>query len=267
MLPELLNHAYAIVEHARPGHDTELAWAMLEDAYELAQVVSLRFGYHDLGALAAGYGRAAATRTGDPLRAALATYRYTGGRLRRGNVTGVLRALDRGHALLDGAHSPTADAVRTVLHLRQARAHARLGARERADEHIEEARRLVAGGVPAHPYYSVHATAANVDIHHVRVPVELCDATTALRRAEQVHLPPDAPPSRAGHHWIDLARAWTLHGDRTKALGALNEARRINPQKTRYHPSVHETVHLLAEHDRRTTGSLAGFARWARITL
>ncbi|MGH8916884.1 MAG: helix-turn-helix domain-containing protein, partial [Actinomycetes bacterium] len=171
------------------------------------------------------------------------------------------------HALLDGARCPTADAVRAVLHLRQARAHARLGARDRADEHIDEARRLVAGGVPAHPYYSVHATTANVDIHYVRTPVELRDGSTAIGRAQQVRLPADAQPSRAGHHWIDLARAWTLHGDRAKALDALYAARRINPQKTRYHPSVHETVHLLAEHDRRANDSLVRFARWARITV
>ncbi|MGH3913464.1 MAG: helix-turn-helix domain-containing protein [Pseudonocardiaceae bacterium] len=267
MLPELLNHAYAIVAHTRPGHDTEQAWAMLDDAYELAQVVSLRFGYCDLAALAAGYGRAAAARAGDPLRAALATYRYTVVRLRRGNPEGVLQAVDRGHALLDGERCPTAGAVRTVLHLRQARAHARLGARDRADEHINEARRLVTGGVPAHPYYSVHATTANVDIHYVRTAVELCDGSTAVGRAAQVHLPADTQPSRAGHHWIDLARAWTLHGDRARAVGALYEARRMNPQKTRYHPGVHETVHLLAEHHRRANDSLAAFARWARITV
>ncbi|MGH8922542.1 MAG: hypothetical protein ACRD0H_30100, partial [Actinomycetes bacterium] len=88
MLPELLNHAYAGVAQARPGHGTEQAWAMLDDAYELAQVASLRFGYADLAALAAGCGRAAAARAGDPLRAALATYRYTVVRLRRGNPEG-----------------------------------------------------------------------------------------------------------------------------------------------------------------------------------
>lgn len=33
------------------------------------------------------------------------------------------------------------------------------------------------------------------------------------------------------------------------------------------HPQVHETVHLLAETDRRATDSLAGFARWIGVTL
>jgi hypothetical protein len=39
------------------------------------------------------------------------------------------------------------------------------------------------------------------------------------------------------------------------------------PQLTRYHPQVHETVHLFAETDRRATDSLAGFARWIGVTL
>ncbi|MGH3943275.1 MAG: hypothetical protein ACRDTG_32560 [Pseudonocardiaceae bacterium] len=249
------------------GHEAETAWALLDDAYELARTVSLRFGYYDLGALAARCGRAAAAHAGDPLRVAVATFRYTGVRLRRGHYRGVLQAIDRTHALIESERSPAADAVRVVLHLRQATAHARMGAQDRADEHISEARRLVAGGVPAHPFYGVNADATNVDIAWVAAPVELSDGTTAVGRAEQVQIPPDAQPSRAGHHWIDVARAWTLHGDRTKALGALNQGRSVAPQQTRYHPSVRETVHLLAEHDRRATDSLAGFARWAGITL
>ncbi len=120
-------------------------------------------------------------------------------------------------------------------------------------------------GIPANPYYNVIASAANVDIHWVAVPVELSDGATAVSRAEQVKIPTGEEPSRVGHHWIDVARAWMLQGDREKALDALNHARGITPQQTRYHPQVHETLHLLAETDRRTADSLAGFARWAGI--
>ncbi|MGH3913377.1 MAG: helix-turn-helix domain-containing protein [Pseudonocardiaceae bacterium] len=267
VLPELLEHAYLIIHAARAGQEAETAWALLNDAYELARTVSLRFGYHDLGALAARCGRDAAICAGDPLRVAVATHQHVGVQLRRGDYTVVLRAVDRAHGLIESESSPAADAVRVVLHLRQATAHARLGARDRADEHISEARRLVTGGVPAHPFYGVNANLENVDIAWVAVPVELSDGTTAIGRAEQVRLPSDAQPSRAGHHWIDVARAWTLHGDHAKALGALNEARRIAPQQTRYHSSVRETVYLLAEHDRRANDTLASFARWAGVSL
>ncbi|MGH3930874.1 MAG: helix-turn-helix domain-containing protein [Pseudonocardiaceae bacterium] len=266
-LPELLNHAYAIVNNAQPGHDAETAWALLDDAYALIQTVTSRFGYFDLAALAARCGRDAATRAGDPLRAAVATLRYTDPRLRRGDYPAVLRVLDRGHALIEGESSPTAHAVRADLHLHQAQVYARSGHRDRTDEHINEARRLVASGVPAHPFYGVNSFAANVDFHWVAAAVELSDGTTAVGRAEQVQIPEHDEPSAAGRHWINVARAWTLHGDRAKALGALNQARRITPQKARYSPDVREIVHLLAEHDRRATDSLAGFARWLGVTL
>lgn len=188
--------------------------------------------------------------------------------LHQGDWRNVLRILDRGHALIEDVHSPAARAVRAQLHLRQAIAQARLAALDRADEHIDEARQLVSSDdVPARPFYNINASQANVEIHLVAVPVELSDGTTAVGRAEAVQLPADAEPSRVGHHWIDVARAWTLHGDRTKALGALREARRITPQQTRYHPQVHETVRILAETDRRATDTLAGFARWLGMHL
>lgn len=266
-LPELLNHAYIILADAQTSTEGETAWALLDDAYELTQAVTYRFGYFDLAALAVDRSREAAARSGDSLRAAIAAFRGTHIRLHRGECSSVLRVIDRGHALIKGEHSPIAHAVKAQLHLRQAIAEARLGKPDRADEYITEARRLVATGVPERPYYNVNATETNVDIHWVAVSVELSDGTTAVSRAEQVQIPAHAEPSRAGHHWIDVARAWTLHGDRTQALNALNRARRITPQQTRYHPQVHETVHLLAENDRRATDSLAGFARWAGITL
>ncbi|MGH3915917.1 MAG: helix-turn-helix domain-containing protein [Pseudonocardiaceae bacterium] len=266
-LPELLNHAFAIVAQARPGAETETAWALLDDAYELADTACTKFGYYDLGALAARCGRGAAAKAGTPLRAAAATCRYLSVQFHRGDHTGILRATARGHALLDGERSPVAQAVRVVLHLRQSAVHAQLGALDRADEHLDEARRLVAPGVPAHPFYGMNANPANIDIHYVGAPLQISDGAMAVARAEQVQLPSDTKPSRVGHHWINVARAWTLHGDRAKALGALKQARAAAPQQTRYGSSVHETVRILAEHDRRANDTLAGFARWLGMTL
>ncbi len=102
--------------------------------------------------------------------------------------------------------------------------------------------RLRTHGVPATPYYDVIATMTNVNRHWVAVPAELTDGSTAV------------------------ARAWTLHGDRAKALDSLYWARRIAPQLTR-HPQAHETVHLLAETERRANDSLAKFARWVGVML
>ncbi len=267
-LPELLQHAYVLTAEARPATEAaDTAWALLNDAYELAGEVSYVFGYFDLAALAAKCSGQAALRSGDPLRVAATTFQGTGVRLYRGDYAGVLRVIERALSEIAELRSPAAQAVRAQLHLRQGITQARGGAGDRADEHISAARELVGSGIPAHPYYGVVATAGNVGCHWVAAPVELADGTTAVDRATRVQIPDTEQPSRVGHLWIDVARGWTLHGDRAQALDALNRARRIAPQQTRYHPQVHETVHLLAETDRRATDSLAGFARWAGIPL
>lgn len=267
VLPELLQHAYRIAEDARPGAESETACALLDDAYRCVHTVSYRFGYFDLAALAGERSRQAAARSGDPLRMTTATQQRSSLRLHRGDYPGALRMMERAHREIATELSPAADAVRAQLHLRQSLVHARTGAADRADEHIDAARELVARGIPAHPYYNVRASAANVDIHWVRVAVERSDAITAVGRAEQIDIPEDLEPTRAGRHWIDLARAWTLHRNRANALDALIQARAIAPQRTRYSPEVHETVHLLAETSRRANDSLAGFARWAGVRL
>ena len=106
---------------------------------------------------------------------------------------------------------------------------------------------------------------ANVTIHSVAAAVELGDGTTAVSRNKP--LPPGMMISRQGHHHVDLARAWLLHGDRDRAFVELNVARRLAPQLTRYSPQVRETLVVLAEPDRRKTDSLTGFARWAGVRL
>ncbi|MGH3623990.1 MAG: hypothetical protein ACRDQ5_19740 [Sciscionella sp.] len=113
----------------------------------------------------------------------------------------------------------------------------------------------------------IKADPLNIDVHWCALPVENYDGTEAVRRGEQVRIIDPGQPERVGHHHIDQARAWLLHGDRERTLAHLNEARRIAPHNTRYHPQVRETVRTLAEADRRVTDSLAGFARWAGIAL
>ncbi len=78
--------------------------------------------------------------------------------------------------------------------------------------------------------------AAYVDIHRIAVPVELSDGTTAVSRAIDIRLPAGTAPSRCGHYWIDISRAWLLHGDRQRALDALQpraESLHSSPDITR----------------------------------
>lgn len=259
-LPELLQQAYAL---AQSGADAETAQALLTDAYLLAQAVAYRFGYLDLAMLAALRARDSAEHSDDPLRVAVAACEHSLLRCHRGDYPGVARLAERAHAAITGQHSAAADAVRAALHLRQAINWARRGASDLADEHVAVARDLVASGIPASPYYTVLATTANVDIHWVAVAVELTDPATALHRAKQLKIPTGEPHAVVGRYFIDLARAWALHGDHTRALDALQQARTTAAQLTRYHPQAHETLHYLTETERRDPVTLAGLARWA----
>ncbi|MGH3773071.1 MAG: helix-turn-helix domain-containing protein [Pseudonocardiaceae bacterium] len=200
------------------------AWALLDDAYELAQAVAYRFGYFDLAALAVDRSREAAAHSGDSLRAAAAAFRGTHLRLHRGECASVLRVIDRGHALIEGERSPAAHAVKAQLHLRQAIAEARLGAPDRADEHIAEARRLVATGVPARPYYNVNATEANVDIPLGR---GICRALRRHHRRRPGRTGTDPRPCRALPHRPSL--------DRRRP--GMDPARRPDPGARRPQPS------------------------------
>ena len=161
--------------------------------------------------------------------------------------------------------TPAVPAVRGALRLRAAIIAARASNSDLADEHLTAARSLAVDGQDEANFYGTKFGVPNVSIHHVAVPVELADSTTAITRADGVMLPAHTAPSRAGHYWIDLARAWLLHGDRRRVLDSLRTARRIAPQLTRYHPQVHETVHTLATQNARCTSDLPRFAAWCGI--
>jgi transcriptional regulator with XRE-family HTH domain len=268
-LPSLLHHLYAHAANAAEGQEREEAHALLDDGYSLAHEVARVFGHLDLAALATERLIAAAQHSGDPLRVAVAAFRRSHLQLYRGDYDLGMRTVDRAIDLAGEQRTPKGMAVMVQLHLRQAIFSARAGSPDQADAHIDEARELVNHGVPVSPYVDVIASPANVDIHSVAVPVELSDGTTAVGRAESIQLDTQQVGfrERAGHYYIDLARAWILHGRRESALQALQMARHISPQRTRYHPTVRETLHAVAAADRRSTDSLSGFAQWAGVTL
>jgi hypothetical protein len=198
---------------------------------------------------------------------AVAAFARTRLLLNRGDYQGCVRRIGAALHLIADVPGATARAVRGQLHLRLAIAAARDGRRPDAETYLAEARSIVASGVPAHPYLDINCSRLNVDIHHVSVPVELNDGTTAVARAESVYVgDEDRERSRTGRYYIDLARAWVLHGDRAQAWDALNTARELTPELVRYHPSVRETIHALAETGRHDGEPPTNFGHWARIS-
>jgi len=262
-LPELLHHLYVLA--AEPGHAGERARALLHDVYRMVASVSARFRQGDLAAVASERHVQLAPLTGDPLRVVVSAYHRSSRYLQLGDYRGGLRILDRARDHLDS--SPAGTAVAAQLHLRSSVLAARAGDGAEADGYIDEARAMTGDGTPAVPYYNIDASPLNVVIHWCAAPVERYDGTEAVRRAERVTVADRHRPERVGHHHIDMARAWLLHGDRDQTLHHLNAARRVAPHNTRTHPAVRETVLTLAETDRRATDSLAGFARWAGIRI
>ncbi|MEO7194026.1 MAG: helix-turn-helix transcriptional regulator, partial [Pseudonocardiaceae bacterium] len=264
-LPDLLRHLHATANacrvDARPGvHE------MLSAAYRYATVALYRLGHLDLAHLTDERARTAAARGDDPLRAAVAEYNHSLILMFDGAYPAALRSIERADAIVDLAPaSPAVPAVRGSLHLRASIIAARATNTDLATEHLIAARSLAVAGHDEADFYSTNFGPVNVSIHEVAVPIELADGTTAVTRAAKLILPAHIAPSRAGHHWIDLSRAWLLHGDRARALNSLQHARRIAPQLTRYHPQVHETVHVLAARDARSTASLRHFAAWCGI--
>jgi hypothetical protein len=72
-------------------------------------------------------------------------------------------------------------------------------------------------------------------------------------------------PVRAGHFYIDVARAFLYHGDSRRALGALIRARRVAPQQARVHPMVRDAVRAIAHAEPRPSEELRSFAAWLGV--
>ncbi|MFD6268153.1 hypothetical protein [Nocardia asteroides] len=102
-------------------------------------------------------------------------------------------------------------------------------------------------------------------IWSVALAVEAMDGAEALTRASTLVIPDGSPSERVGHHYIDLSRAYLLHGDRRRAFDALLSAKRIAPTQTRYNPMVHETIRAIARAEARAVDSVHGYAVWLGI--
>jgi transcriptional regulator with XRE-family HTH domain len=267
-LPALLLELRAAADRAT-GHERERLFGLLAEAYYAADQVLSKLGYPDLASTAVDRYEWAAAQSGDELAVLVGDYRRAGELIGSADFAGAQRMLEHSRAHLEphlGTASPETWSTWGNLHLKSGLAAARAGDRDTADGHLAHAREA-ARHTGERDDYRLAFGPVNVKIWSVGLAVELCDGTLAVERATAVHFPPTTPVERIGHHWIDLARGYQLHGNRELTLNALNSARRISPQQTRYHPSVHETVITLARQDRRATDSLAGFARWAGITL
>ncbi|WP_433262116.1 helix-turn-helix domain-containing protein [Actinosynnema sp. CS-041913] len=268
-LPALLAEIRAAIAEA-DGRERELLFGLLAEAYAAAGQVAWKLGYPDLSSLTTERVEWAAAASGDPLARAAADFYLAGELIATAEWRGALTFLDDARARVEDrltAGDEAAYAMCGVLHLKSGLAAARAGDADTSDAHLAEARHLARHVTTGSDHYRLAFDTDSVDIWAVGLAVERQDGTEAVNRSQGLRFASTTPKERIGHHWIDLARGWQLHGNREKALSTLQQARRTAPQQVRYHPQVRETLLTLAEHDRRRSDSLAGFARWIGIRL
>lgn len=265
-MPVLLAQVHTAAAVAPAGERSERAHHLLATLYGCV-VICLHRLASPLVSQAADRAVEAARFSGDALLVALCDQERALPLLYRGAYDTAQRIVTRAQELItDQPTSPQSLSVHGAMHLRSAIIAARRQDVATSDAHLTQAREL-ASRLPVHAnFYDTAFCTPNVHIHSVAAAVEMQDGTTAVARDASYALPRQTMRSRLAHHNIDLSRAWLLHGDHTKALRALNIARRAAPQQTRYHPMVAETVLSLARSERRRSDTLSSFAAWMGIT-
>ncbi|MFF0607771.1 helix-turn-helix domain-containing protein [Nocardia tengchongensis] len=267
-LPTLLPELRAAV-HRTSGAERAEAFVMLCELYYSSHSLAHKLGFADLATLAVERMAWAAGESGDPVWIAAGQFQRAAILTSGGDWNAALRYLEtcRGdiESRLSVGHRTDLIAW-GGLHLQSGLAAARSGRRELADSHLAEARETAGriGGDRRDPVLSFGTT--NVGIWSVALAVEGLDAVGALNRADGLVIPAGTPKERVGMHWIDTARAYLLHGNKSRAFDALLTARMVAPAQTRYNPMVHETVRALARAEARRTDTVSGFASWCGIT-
>lgn len=267
LLPSLL-HELRVAWHAAGTSGQERIFGLLAETYAATSQVVYKLGYIDLASLAVDRYEWAAVRSGDELAVLAGDYQRAGEMIGVADWAGAERFLEGSRMAIEpniGKGDPATLAMWGNLHLKSGLAAARAGRRDTADAHLAEATETAARIGADRDDYRLCFGPTNVQIWSVGLAVEMLDGTEAVKRSAKVTLPASTPRERAGHHYIDLARGYLLHGDREKAFSALQSARRIAPTQTRYHPMVHETVRALARQEARSTETLRGFAAWCGI--
>ncbi len=242
-LPGLIEELSAVF-HDSSGAVRREAARMLMHAFVAAKSVAYRLGYIDLVSVAVEHATSAALETGEPeLAAFMAEERcqifFATGAYRTG-----LKFIDQAHRDFDELTSGSESglAITGSMHLRAAIMAAREITRSDCWDYLAQASEISDRIGHDTNHYGLIFGPSNVKIHEVATAIELEDADDAIRRNEGFQPPPDLPPERSSHHYIDVARAQLLAGEPNLALDSLSMADKLSPQHTRNHPMARETI-------------------------
>ncbi|MFE9886291.1 helix-turn-helix domain-containing protein [Streptomyces scopuliridis] len=266
-LPGLLEElAHAVHLHDSPGRSREvLHWCQAEAARGVWRV-AYRIGEMHLARLALSRMTLAAAASGDPRQVAIERWMRAQTSFESGKpgLEIGLRLLHQALRDLDDDGDLDTRAVRGSLYLKGSILASRRGDAEGANQWLEEAQQL-ARQTGETSSYELTFGPTNVAQHAVAAAADRDEHGKALELAEDVHLPENYPAGRAGHFYIDLARAqvWTAQHD--AALQSLLKAKAAAPQQTRHHPQVHETAAALRRARAKVPDTLREFSLWCGV--
>ncbi len=264
-LPALLIELHT-ASHTWTGGDQVAAWGLLAEAYRCGHSVGIAMGMTDLSTVALNrmdWAAQHAGARGPALRAAREYLRVTA-YLRRQDYPACQRLNDSGRSLLAGAEAddPGADVARGQLHLGAAVIAARTGDRGAREGHLEEAMRYAQRTGEDLGTFWFGFGPTNVKVHRAMTLVELGEYDQAVEVGAEVRFPAGWLPTRIGHHYFDLARAYHWMNRPALAMRQLERAKRVAPQQARRHPEVRKTVQLMLDAPGRTPTGLPQYAEW-----
>ncbi|MEU3499212.1 XRE family transcriptional regulator [Streptomyces hundungensis] len=277
LLPSVITELTHVALGSR-GEEQRKAFWHLARAYRAVNSLAHKMGHHDLGNTALERIRWAADRTGDPLMQVTAGFLVAGSMLRQGATESARRKLKglRGELeRLQPEQSYTDDALAVdgALLLKLAVVESRENNPEGAEELLREAEQIAGmAGNRDSLAYEMSFGPTNIKIHTVHALIDTGDSEQALARLDEWGQagaewtpPASTVGERSSHHYIDVASARLVEGDRGRAFAELKRARKIAPNHTRFHPSVRETLGSLLRMDPHPSAELSAFGTWAGV--
>lgn len=262
-LPALLVELHTAA-HTVAGTEQAAAFGLLAEASRCGHSVGIATGDPDLSVYALSRMDWAAQRAGDlgPGLRAIREYLRVTAYLRRRDLDAAWRLNASGAEHVDGAEdAPGGLAARGQLHLGAAIIAAHGGDRDAIAGHLEQAGRDAERTGETMTFHVAFGP-VNVRVHRVMAYGTLGEHGRAVEAAEPVTFPDVWLPTRVGHHWLDMARAYRWLNRPDDALTSLQRARQAAPGQARRHPLARETVTALMHSQRRRTAALTEYAAW-----
>lgn len=223
------------------GHERQGLAGLLTQTWRAADAIADKSGQYDLSARLIHVMGWAAALSGDDLLDAVTQYVRAETFFASGQLEAGRTMLERAAGRLTPGAGDEAIAQYGALHMRAALVAAGAGQRDRAADHLAEARsaaRCVREGV----WHGTVFGPASVRIHEVSAAVELRDPYTALAAAAGWVPPATLPAERRSHFYVDVARAQLAIGRGEAVLETLDRARVIAPEHVRMHPVVRQAL-------------------------